>query len=68
MQHDGRNQPQVATEAARWKELYRQMRNIAAGYSNLMADDANSKTLDRQFNECEIRAEIIGTEHDYASR
>lgn len=66
MQHDDGHAPPL-TEAQRWKALYRQMRNIAAGYSNMISD-ANTRRLDKEFNECEIKAEIIGTEHDLPTR
>jgi hypothetical protein len=59
----------IETEAQRWKELYRKMRNIAAGYSQQVENEnGTTRRLDAEFKECEIRAEIIGTEHDLPQR
>ncbi len=41
------------TEVERWVGFYRRMRNVAAGYSNLVGDDCSTKHLDREFEAVE---------------
>ncbi len=37
----------------RWRALYKKMRDVAAGYSNLIDENGTSKRLDREFNEAQ---------------
>ncbi len=48
---DGSDEAQVI---ARWRALYKKMRNIAAAYSNMVDEGSGTtKRLDREFNEAQ---------------
>ena len=42
-----------------WKALYRRMRDVAAGYSNLADENGTSRRLDREFAALEDEAETF---------
>lgn len=64
MQYDDRN----AGEVERWQALYRRMRNIAAGYSNMADENGTTRRLDGEFKVCEEEARVIGTMDDFPTR
>lgn len=40
-------------ERERWKALYRSMRNVAAGYSNIADESGTARRLHKEFDQCE---------------
>lgn len=45
-----------------WKALYRRMRDVAAGYSNLADESGTSRRLDREFAAIEADATNLASE------
>ncbi len=47
---DGSDQAPVID---RWRALYKKMRDVAAGYSNLADETGTTRRLDKEFNEAQ---------------